>query len=95
MMRDLHVEGDGILVSFDVSSLFTSVPVGEAVCFVIHARLREDETLRNRRKMESEFTGASRLFAHRSIAPGSRHKHQMQDPVCSSEEVLHHGYASL
>ena len=48
MMRDLHVEGDGILVSFDVSYLFTNVPVGEAVCFVIHARLREDETLRDR-----------------------------------------------
>ena len=37
----MHVESDEILVSFDVSSLFTNVPVGEAVS-IICERIRED-----------------------------------------------------
>ena len=45
MIGSVHVESDDILVSFDVSSLFTNVPVGKAV-FVIRERLREGETLR-------------------------------------------------
>jgi len=44
------VEGDEILVSFDVSSLFTNVPVGEAVS-VIHERIREDGTLGDRNSL--------------------------------------------
>ena len=44
MMGSVHVESDEILVSFYVSSLFTNVPVGEAVS-VIGERLREDKTL--------------------------------------------------
>ena len=47
MMRSVHVESDEILVSFDVSSLFTNVPVDETI-FVIHERLREDKTLGDR-----------------------------------------------
>ena len=33
-MRDVHVESDEILVSFDVSFLFTKVLVGEAVSVI-------------------------------------------------------------
>ena len=40
MMESVHVESDEILVSFDVSSLFTNVPVGEAVS-IIRERLRK------------------------------------------------------
>ena len=47
MMSGLSVEEDEILVSFDVSSLFTNVPIHEAVR-VIHDRLRNDETLCDR-----------------------------------------------
>ena len=43
MMGSVHVESDEILVSFEVSSFCTNVPVGEAIS-VIHERLREDET---------------------------------------------------
>ena len=46
-MKSVHVESDEILVSFDVSSLFTNVPVGEAIS-TICVRLREDETLGDR-----------------------------------------------
>ena len=47
VMSDLRVEEDEMLVSFDVSSLFTNVPIDEAVQ-VIRDRLRRDETLVNR-----------------------------------------------
>ena len=40
-MESVHVESDEILVIFDVSSLFTNVPVGEAISFIC-LRLRED-----------------------------------------------------
>ena len=47
MMSGLSVEEDEILVSFDMSTLFTNVPIDEAVR-VIHDRLRNDETLCDR-----------------------------------------------
>ena len=47
VMSDLRVEEDEMLVSFDVSSLFTNVPIDEAIQ-VICDRLRRDETLVNR-----------------------------------------------
>ena len=47
MRGSVHVEHDEILVSFDVSSLFTNVPVGEAV-FIIHERFRGNKTLGDR-----------------------------------------------
>ena len=45
-MADLRIEVDEVLVSFDVSSLFTNVPVDEAV--QVRDRLRQDETLADR-----------------------------------------------
>ena len=49
----MHVESDEILVSFDVSSLFTNVPVGEAVS-IICERLREDGRLGDRTFLSPE-----------------------------------------
>ena len=53
MMGSVLVESDEILVSFDVSSLFTNVPVGEAVS-VICERLREDGKLGDRTSLSLE-----------------------------------------
>ena len=55
MMVNVHVESDEILASFNVSSLFTNVPVGEVVS-VIRDRLREDETLEDMTSLSPEWT---------------------------------------
>ena len=47
VMAGLRVEKGEMLVSFDVTSLFTNVPVDEAVQ-VIHDKLQGDETLADR-----------------------------------------------
>ena len=47
VMAGLRVEEDKMLVSFDVTSLFTNVPIDEAV-HVIRDKLRGDETLEDR-----------------------------------------------
>ena len=52
-MGSVHVESDETQVSFDVSSLFTNAPVGEAVS-VIRERLREDGTQGDRTSLSLE-----------------------------------------
>ena len=47
MMEDVLVDEGETMMSFDVSSLFTNVPIGEAVD-IIRARLEEDESLGER-----------------------------------------------
>ena len=42
MMKDAHVEAEEALVSFDVMSLFTNVPIDEAVD-VIHRKYTKED----------------------------------------------------
>ena len=53
-MRDIIVEEDGLLVGFDMSSLFTNVPIGEPVQ-VIQAKLREDDSLAERTPLSPDW----------------------------------------
>ena len=46
-LQDVRVAEDELLVSFDVSSLSTNVPLNEAVQ-VIQRKLEQDDTLANR-----------------------------------------------
>ena len=47
VISNVHIEDDEIMVSFDVLSLFTYVPIDEAIS-VIHGRLLGDVTLMDR-----------------------------------------------
>ena len=52
-IKDVVVDGNELLVSFDVCSLFTNVPIGEAVS-VIHEMLLEDESLEDRTVLSAD-----------------------------------------
>ena len=47
MIKDLKLGEDDIMLSFDVKSLFTNVPVQEAVDVILNM-LKEDESLEDR-----------------------------------------------
>ena len=47
MMREVKLSEDESMVSFDVKSLFTNVPIGEAL-EVVHKGLMENDTLMDR-----------------------------------------------
>ena len=66
MMGNAHVESDKILVSYNVSSLFTNVPVGEVVS-IINERLRKDETMEDRTFLSLERTAELPEMCLRSI----------------------------
>ena len=53
MMEDVIVDEGETMVSFDVSSLFTNVPIGEAVD-IIRDRLEEDDSLEDGTSLSSK-----------------------------------------
>ena len=57
ILKDVKTETTDILVSFDVKSVFTSVPVGEA-CMAVEKRLEEDGDLENRSEMSPKEIAA-------------------------------------
>ena len=50
-MDEVALSGEEILVSLDVNSLFTSIPVDEAIT-VFEVRMKGDDTLDKRTKMK-------------------------------------------
>ena len=52
-MRGVELRDDEVLVSYDVKSLFTNVPVNESIA-ICEKRLREDESLKDRTEMSVE-----------------------------------------
>ena len=52
-IRDIAIQSTDTLISFDVESLFTNVPVKDS-CQIIHKRLQADETLKDRTQMSPE-----------------------------------------
>ena len=64
IMAGMKLNPDELLVSFDVSSLSTNVPIQEAVD-VIHKRLQDDETLSERTALQpSSIVGLLELCLH-------------------------------
>lgn len=55
VVAGLSIEEDGMLVSFDVSSLFTNVPIDEAVR-IIRDKLQGDEILVDRTTLSPDRT---------------------------------------
>ena len=53
VMKTVTVNDDELLVSYDVKSLFTSIPVKESI-EVCEERLRQDSTLADRTSMDVE-----------------------------------------
>ena len=87
VMRNVRVEEDEVLVSFDVSSLFTNVPVGEAVQ-VIRDRLRNDGTLGDRTTLSPDRVAEllevclrSTYFSHEGTFYEQREGAAMGSPV--------------
>ena len=66
MMGNAHVDSDKILVSYNVSSLFTNVPVGEVVS-IIYERFRKDETMEDRTFLSLERTAELLEMCLRSV----------------------------
>ena len=52
-MRGVELRDDEVLVSYDVRSLLTNVPVNESIA-ICEKRLREDESLKDRTEMSVE-----------------------------------------
>ena len=52
-MRGVELRDDEVLVSYDVKSLFTNVPVNESIA-ICEKRLQEDESLKDRTEMSVE-----------------------------------------
>ena len=52
-IQDLAIQNTDTLISFDVESLFTSVPVKDS-CQIIHKCLQADNTLKDRTEMSAE-----------------------------------------
>ncbi len=49
-MKDVHLEDDEVLVSFDVVALFTNTPIPETLD-IVRSRLENDKTLKNRTRL--------------------------------------------
>ena len=55
------LQDDGMLVSYDVKSLFTSIPVGESID-ISERRLRDDDSLADRTGMDQSSVVALLKF---------------------------------
>ena len=98
MMESVHVERDEILVSFDISSLFTNVLVGVAIS-IISERLREDKTLGDRTILSPERLAEllemclkSTCFSHGGNYYEQKESAAMGSPVSAAVDNLYrHG----
>ena len=54
VMRSITIQDDEVLASFDITLLFTNVPVDEAVR-VIKTKLQDDETLKDRTPLSADM----------------------------------------
>ena len=92
-IRQVTVSEDDTLVSYDVSALFTSVPILEAVN-IIKEKLKGDTTLKQRTDMSVDdlsdllqFVLDSTYFTFRDQFYQQRHGSAMGSPVLRSKFI--------
>ncbi len=88
-LTETHIDDDEIMVSFDVVSLFTAIPVDKA-CEYIRNKLTKDKTLHVRTKLSVEdiikllrFTLTNSYFNYNNITYKQIHGCAMGSPVSS------------
>ena len=95
VFKDVKLKNDEILVSFDVKSLFTSIPIEEAIS-VCESRLNEDTTLKTRTDLSVQTIIQLLRFCLTSITFQYDGKHyQQKDGLAIVGDTCHIAHSDV